>query len=142
MRWIQKLRLRLRSLFRSGRVEQELDEELQYHLDHLVEDYVARGMSREDAWYAARREMGAIEPRKEECRDARGLALVDSVRQDVTYALRTLRRSPALCRRRDPFPRSRHRRQHRDLHAVERPPALFAAGRGKARAARHAHQSG
>ncbi len=96
MRWIQKLRLRLRSLFRSGRVEQELDEELQYHLDHLVEDYVARGMPRKEAWFAARREMGAIEPRKEECRDARGLAFVDSVRQDLTYALRTLRKSPAF----------------------------------------------
>jgi putative ABC transport system permease protein len=96
MRWTKTLRLRLRSLFRSSRVELELDEELQYHLERLVDEYVARGMSFEDAWYAARREMGAIEQRKEECRDARGVALADSVRQDVTYALRTFHKSPAF----------------------------------------------
>jgi hypothetical protein len=88
MRWINKLRLRFRSLFRGGRVENELNEELQYHLEHLVDDYVGAGMSREDARYAARREMGAIEQRKEECRDARGLVLLDSIRQDLIYALR------------------------------------------------------
>ena len=49
MRWTTKLRLRVRSLFRSTRVERELDEELQYHLSHLVDDYVALGMSPAEA---------------------------------------------------------------------------------------------
>jgi putative ABC transport system permease protein len=72
MRWTTKLRLRLRSLLRGDQVERELDEELRYHLAHLVDDYVAAGMSPSDARYKALREMGAIEQRKEECRDARG----------------------------------------------------------------------
>ena len=94
MRWTRTLRLRVRSLFRSSQVELELDEEFQYHLQHLIDDYVAAGMSPPDARYKALREMGAIEQRKEECRDARGLALVDTLRQDVPYALRGVRRNP------------------------------------------------
>jgi putative ABC transport system permease protein len=96
MRWTRKLRLRVRSLLRRAKVERELEEEFQYHLEHLIDDHVAAGMSPAEARYKALREMGAIDQRKEECRDARGLTLIDSLRQDVTYALRALRRTPAF----------------------------------------------
>src|SRR5206468_10076065 len=96
MRWIKKIRLRARSLIRRNRVEHELDEELQYHLHELIDHYVSSGTSPADARYRALREMGPIELQKEECRDARGLAMIDSVRQDVAYALRALRTSPGF----------------------------------------------
>jgi predicted permease len=96
MRWTQQLRLRLRSVFLSGRVEHELGEEIQYHLEHLIDGYVAAGMSPSEARDAALREMGAIEQRKEECRDARGVALVETVKQDLMYALRGFRKSPGF----------------------------------------------
>ena len=96
MRWTSKLRLRLRSLLRSRNVEEDLTEELQYHLQHLVDDHVAAGMSATDARYAALREMGALEARKEECRDARGLRLIHALRSDLRYSVRQLRKYPVF----------------------------------------------
>ena len=58
MRWFYKLPLRFRSLFRKTRVEKELNDELPFHLGKLTEEYVAKGMTPEDAHYAALRELG------------------------------------------------------------------------------------
>ena len=96
MRWTRTVRLRLRSLFRAGRVDRELAEELQYHLQRAIDEYVAAGLTPADALIAARRDLGAIEQRKEECRDASGLTAIHGVRQDLAYAVRTLRRSPGF----------------------------------------------
>jgi hypothetical protein len=95
MRW-NVFGLRLRSLLRPARVEHELDEEVRHHLELQVEENVAAGMSAEEARYSALRDFGGVEQRKEECRDARGLAFVDSVRQDLRYALRTLGKNRAF----------------------------------------------
>ena len=96
MRWIYTIPLRLRSLFRRSRVEDELDEEIRDYLDRQTQAFAEKGLSPEDARFAARRAMAGIEQRKEECRDARRTDLVDEVMRDLRYAARVLRRSPGF----------------------------------------------
>jgi predicted permease len=96
MRWFYKLPLRFRSLFRKSRVERELSDELRFHLEKLIQEKVTQGMSREEARYAALRELGGVEQIKEECRDMRRVNYIESFLQDVHYGLRQLRRSPGF----------------------------------------------
>ncbi len=94
--WFYTIPLRLRSLFRRNQVEQELDEELRYHLERQIEEHVGRGMTLEEARYAALRALGGIEQRKEECRDMRRVRLIENLAQDLRYAIRSLFRNPVF----------------------------------------------
>jgi len=96
MRWLQILRLRLRSLSRRAAVERELDDELRFHLDHQVEQNIAAGMDPVEARYAALRQFGQIAQHKDESRDARRTRMIESVWEDSRYAVRNLRRDPFL----------------------------------------------
>src|SRR6266700_2640447 len=96
MRWIYKLPLRLRSLFKHARVEQELSEELRFHLEKLIEEKRAKGLTPEDARYAALRELGGVEQIEEECRDMRRVNYIENFLQDVRYGLRQLHRNPGF----------------------------------------------
>ena len=93
MRLRHIVRLRLRSLFTRATVEQELDEELQYHLERQIAEGVATGMTREEARFAALRSLENFEQRKEECRDMRRLNLIDNLLRDFRYAIRQLRKN-------------------------------------------------
>jgi putative ABC transport system permease protein len=87
---------RLRALGRRGELDRELDEELRYHLDREVELNVAAGMSPEEARLAALRGFGGLTRAKEECREARGVRLLEDMWQDVRYGLRTFRKRPGF----------------------------------------------
>ncbi len=96
MRWYYKLPLRLRSIFHKNRAELDLSEELQFHLQNQIDEYVAQGMNPKEARHAALRSLGGIEQAKEECRDARKVNLIENFLQDARFGLRMLRRSPGF----------------------------------------------
>lgn len=95
-RWIDRIRHLWRALFRSHDVDAALRRELRVHLEEQIDEYVAAGMTPEDARAAARRAFGPMARIAEECRDTRRVALVHNVSQDLRYALRALRQQPML----------------------------------------------
>jgi predicted permease len=96
MRWYYKLPLRLRSIFRKNQAETDLSEELQFHLQNQIDEYVAQGMNPKEARHAALRSLGGIEQAKEECRDERKVNLIENFLKDVRFGLRMFRRSPGF----------------------------------------------
>src|SRR5579863_2130363 len=90
MRAADIIRLRIRSIFSRTVVERELDEELSYHLERQIEEHIAAGMNPEDARQAALRSVDSLEQRREECRDMRGLNLIENLWSDVCFAIRQL----------------------------------------------------
>ena len=115
MRWIYKLPLRFRSLFRKSRVEQDLSDELRFHLEKLTEEKLARGMSREEARYAALRELGGVDQIKEECRDMRRVNFIENFLQRRPLRPSPTPRQSRLHRRGCVDARARHRREHGHL---------------------------
>ena len=96
MRWMYKLALRFRSLFHRSHVENELSEELRFHMERLTEENAARGMMTEEARYAALRGLGGVEQIKEECRDMRQVNYIEDFFRDIRYGLRMVAKSPGF----------------------------------------------
>jgi hypothetical protein len=91
-----RARLRFRSILLRTRVERELDEELQFHLEHKIEEGIAKGLSPKEARYRAMRAMDGLEQRKEEMRDMRRIHWLTDFLDDAHYAIRSLRRTSGL----------------------------------------------
>ena len=81
---------------RRSQLERDLQAELDGHLELLAEENVRRGLSPEEARYAALRSLGGIEQAKEAFRDEAAFRWLRSLGQDLRYALRLLRRNPAF----------------------------------------------
>ena len=93
--WAQ-FRSSLRATVRRSRMESEMDAELRFHMEAYAEDLVRGGVPREEAMRRARLEFGGIEGAKEECREARGVNLTETLVQDIRYGARTMRKNPGF----------------------------------------------
>src|SRR4051795_13306319 len=96
MRFFRKFSLRLRSLFHRSLVEKDLADELRDYLDREIERGIASGIAPEEARKLAWSSLSGGERLKEECRDARGVRLLEDSVNDIRFAIRTLGKAPVF----------------------------------------------
>jgi predicted permease len=89
-----RLRSWLKALTRRKALESDLAEEIQAHIEMRTEHWQVQGLPAEEAARRARLEFGGIDRYKDECRQARGVRLLDELRVDARHALRQMRRAP------------------------------------------------
>src|SRR3984957_7247884 len=92
---IRELWMRLRFLFRSGS-QSELADEIRSHVEHATEAHVAAGMTTEEARRQAMIEFGGVERTREQCHEQRPGWWIETIAQDVHYALRGFRGNPVF----------------------------------------------
>jgi len=96
MRWLHKLSMQVRMLFRRREEGARLDDELQFHLEQQVAENMAAGMSAEEARHAAMRSFGNPTALRDEARDTWQWNWLEQLWRDVCYSTRTLARTPGF----------------------------------------------
>src|SRR5258708_30320164 len=96
MRGLRAWLLRLVGSFRKERDDREFADEMESHLQMHIDDNLRSGMSALEARRRALLRLGGIEPTKEVYRERRGLPILETVVQDLRYAVRTLRKNPGF----------------------------------------------
>jgi putative ABC transport system permease protein len=90
MRWLQILSLKWRAVLRRSHVEHEMEAELADHLEREAKELMARGVPAAEARQRAAATMGRMDTIKEECRDSRGTAGWEQLKQDAGFGFRLL----------------------------------------------------
>ena len=96
MKALAALKSFARACLLRSRMEREMDDEMRFHVDARAADLERRGVARAEAQRRAQREFGDLIRWKEAGRESRGVRLVDDVRADLRYAVRTMRRAPGF----------------------------------------------
>jgi len=96
MKLIDSLRFRIAGLFHRSGLNKDMDDELRAHIELQADDLERTGLTRTEAERRARIEFGGYQRFKEECHEAAGGTLLESVRQDLRLAFRILRKSPGF----------------------------------------------
>src|SRR5687767_13995649 len=92
MSWARKLA----ALFRRSRLENEMADELRFHLERQIEDNIKAGMNPQEARRAALLAFGGVEKIREECRDTRRVRFFEEFLQDLRHGFRILFKSPTF----------------------------------------------
>ena len=90
---LSDIRYRLRALFHRGRLDADLEDELRHHLEQKTRKHAQRGLPPAAARRRALLGLGGMEQVRQQTREARGIRLLQQLRQDVLYSLRSLHRN-------------------------------------------------
>jgi predicted permease len=93
---MSRLRALWKNLSRRNQLDDELDEELRSYLESLEDEKMQAGMDRDEAYRAARREMGGVDQVRQSVRDIRAGVSLDRLAQDIRYGIRTLAKNPGF----------------------------------------------
>ena len=92
MHWLRRLRARLFGFLYKREIEEGINEEIRFHIAARTEEYIAGGMSPEEAAREASRQFGNVLSVKDAWRDVSGGGVLDVLWQDLRFAARMLLR--------------------------------------------------
>jgi putative ABC transport system permease protein len=96
MRRLRILLSRLSGTLRKGNLERDMDDELDFHLQMEIAENIRKGMTEEEARFAAQRRFGGVAQVKESYRETRSLPMIQVLWQDLRFGFRMLRRNPGV----------------------------------------------
>jgi putative ABC transport system permease protein len=96
MFWLRLIYTRLYGLLRKDRIEQEMEDEMRFHLLMRTRENIERGMRPDEAEREARRRFGNVGRIKDLARDIKGGGFMETLIQDLRFGLRMMLKNPGF----------------------------------------------